>query len=231
MNQRVPIENNIKQANSYLNSGDATNVIALIEPTINKAQNQYFATGLNNDRENLFLCYTIFGIANEILYNENNSKTNLNIAIVYFNNAIRLKEELKKIPNSELRQVYDLYNRIVVLNRVSNQEDIKERIVSNTKFAKKLYRKTKSIEDLLNYLGMLEYTADHYFEIKQNKKALYFYLKLIKLYKLANQIQHTSSSQKEVYRIYKKVIDRLNDDSKLKNKLITELKSIGGYYG
>lgn len=231
MNQRVSIENNIKQANSYLNSGDATNVIALIEPTINKAQNQYFATGLNNDRENLFLCYTIFGIANEMLYNENNSKTYLNIAIVYFNNAIRLKEELKKIPNSELRQVYDLYNRIVVLNRVSNQDDIKERIVSNTKFAKKLYRKTKSIEDLLNYLGMLEYTADNYFELKQNKKALYFYLKSIKLYKQANQIQHTSSSQKEVYRIYKKVIDKLNGDSKIKNKLITELKSIGGYYG
>lgn len=230
MNQRITIENIIKEANISLNSQDAKNTIEIIEPALNKAQNQYYSTGLNNDRENLFICYTIYAVANEMLYNKNNSTTNLNIAIVYFNNAIRLKEEIKKIPNSELRQIYDLYNKVVVLNRISGQADVSEKIISSTKDAWKLYHKTKSIEDLVNYLGMLEYTADCYFEKKELKKAFFFYKKCIKLFIEANKIQHTKNSQNEVLRIYRKVIKLLNNDSKLKTKLVDKLKTIDPTY-
>lgn len=230
MNDRITIENIIKEANVSLNHQDAHQAISLIEPALNKAQNQYYATGLNSDRENLFICYTIYAVANEMLYNKNKSTTNLNIAIVYFNNAIRLKEEVKKNPNIQLRQIYDLYNRVVGLNRISGQAEVSEKIINSTKNAYKLYHKTKSIEDLINYLGMLEYSADVYLKNKEVKKAIFIYKKCIKLYIEANEIQHTKSSQNEVLRIYKKVIKVLNDDSKLKLKLTEKLKAIDPTY-
>ncbi len=232
MNKRTNIEVNINEAKNYLNASNPEKVIEIIEPTISIAQNQYYATGLNNDRDSLFLCYSLFAIAHEMLYNLNNQSTDLNLAIVYFNNAIRLKEELKKATNMELRQVYDLYSRIALLNRDSLQKDINDLILVNTKRAYKLYKKTKNIEDLMNYLNMLEYSADYHFYNRHYFRGISYYKKLIKLFKEANMVKHNEESRNEVYRIYKKVIKKLDNKKfiKLKDKLIYELKQIGGSY-
>ena len=220
---RVLVDTNLKKIGRMISDGDYSDCVEsmkILEQTIEPARKLYYHTGLNSDREALFMCYSYYAYANEIVYNEKDIEKYLNTSLVYYNNAVGLREEIKKKTIQETRDMYELYDKIVELSKSLKTITIDEDLIKMAKPAYKFYKKTKNVEDLIHYLGILEYSALIYQQSNQKKKAIKVYLKCIKIAKDILKITKNENDKRVLIMYYQTTLALMtySQNQKLKAK-------------
>ena len=212
--RRALIDTKLKEVNRLVNSGSFVNIVEaskILEQVMDSAQKLYYHTGLNSDRETLFLCYSYYAYVNETLYNEKHLDKYLNTSLVYYNNAAGLRGEIKKKTELETREMFELYAKIASLYKVISSNQVNDEVLKQVKPAYKFYKKTRNIEDLIHYLSILKYVALIDIHNNDNKKALKVYLKCIKVAKKIFEISKNKETKELLINCYQDTLKLAND--------------------
>lgn len=215
--RRTLIDTKLKEVNRLVNSGSFVNIVEaskILEQVMDPAQKLYYHTGLNSDRETLFLCYSYYAYVNETLYNEKHLDKYVNTSLVYYNNAAGLRGEIKKKTELETREMFELYAKIASLYKVISSNQVNDEVLKQVKPAYKFYKKTKNVEDLIHYLSILKYVALIDIHNNDNKKALKVYLKCIKVAKKIFEISKNKETKELLINSYQDTL-KLADDLKI----------------
>lgn len=212
--RRALIDTKLKEVNKLINGGKSIDYIEankILEQVMDPAQKLYYYTGLNSDRETLFLCYSYYAYVNEALYNEKHLDKYVNTSLVYYNNAAELRGEIKKKTEQETREMFELYAKISSLCKFVSTNQVNDELLKQVKPAYNFYKKTKNVEDLIHYLGILEYVALLNVHDNESKKALKIYLKCIKIAKKIFEISKNKETKELLINCYQDTLRLAND--------------------